>query len=101
VRRGNTMGGLLLEGVQHVDGRGELRGVDGAIGIGVVPIPELHDAGAAETLERFRGGVCFTTLCRVQRVTHFGSDLFREVLQIRSRRTQPDDGPTNHTSIRI
>jgi hypothetical protein len=42
LRRGNTLGKLLLEGVQHVDSRGELR--------------------------------------RVHRVTHFGSDLFREVL---------------------
>lgn len=60
VRRGNSVFGFFLEGMQHVHRRRELRGVHGSMGVGIMPRRDLHHASAADRYAPPSGtpGIC-------------------------------------------
>jgi len=76
--------GLLLEGVQHIDGAGEPDGVDGSIGVTIEVVDDLQHAGAAESPERLGEGCLEAELRIPERTADSPPDFLREALQILS-----------------
>ena len=64
--------------MEKVDHAGELCGVDGAVGVRVVPVHNLYDLRPGEAFEEFCRRVCVTHLRRVEGVADISADLLRE-----------------------
>ena len=64
--------------MEKVDHAGELCGLDGAVGVCVVPVHNLHDLRPAEAFEEFCRRVCVAHLRRVEGVADINADLLRE-----------------------
>ena len=69
---------FLLKGVKDVNPASELRRVDRAVRVLVVPVDDLHDAGSPEALQRLGRGIGFTVLRGVEGLTDVPADLLRE-----------------------
>lgn len=77
LRRSNTRRGLLLKGVQHVDGLVEPDRVDSPVRIPVMRFDDLQDT-RAEALPRSRRWCSGTELSDAQRVAHLLLDWSRD-----------------------
>jgi hypothetical protein len=77
--------------VKYVHGVHEPHRVDRSVGVAVVRLDELQDAGS-KPFSRLRGGGHATELGDAKRVPHFVPDRLRKIQEVALRRPYPVQG---------
>jgi len=93
---------FFLEGVKDIDWVGKFHRVDGPVGVGVMPVDDLHDGGSAKALQGLGRPVGCALLRRVQSLAYVPAHLLREGFS-RSARLEPIQtiGLTSRSTIQV
>src|SRR5207249_1947903 len=75
--------------MQHIDGLSKAHGVNGSISIAIMVLDNFEHTRSSEALQRFRGRMLVTSLCRIERKADIALHLCWEAFQIFSATPYP------------
>lgn len=101
LRRSDPGPRFLLEYVEHVHCFRELCRVYGTVGVGPMPLDDLHDPGTAEALERSGRRIGRSLLRGIEGLAEIAANLPRHRPQLAATRPESCDGPDLRVHINI